>query len=213
MRTRLKPTYANVMSTIAVFGVLAGGGAYAASEVGSRDIAPNAVRAKHVKKGQVKAKHIARNAIGTSRIRDGAVTTAKLADEVEGLRGPQGPAGPRGEPGLAGEPGPAGPAGQAGPAGPAGPVDLVVRRSPFLTIDPGGIREASVSCEPGERATGGGITVTSGFVDDLVAVKSVPIGGDSTTAPTGWRAQARNADANDDGQDTIDVRAEVICAR
>ena len=73
-------TYANVMSTFAVFGVLAGGGAYAASKIGPKDIAKNAVRAKHIKKGQVKAKHVAR----------GAVTEAKLADGVEGLQGPRG---------------------------------------------------------------------------------------------------------------------------
>lgn len=163
-----------------------------------RDIAPNAVRAKHVKKGQVRAKHIAPNAIDTSRIRDGSVTPAKLADGVEGLRGPQGPSAPRGEQGPPGEP---------------GPTDVVVRRSGFVTIAPGGIAQASVSCEPGERATGGGVTATSGFVEDLVTVKSEPIGGSPTSAPTGWRAQARNADANDGGEDTIDVRADVVCAR
>jgi hypothetical protein len=37
-------TYANAMATIAVFGVLAGGGAYAASKIGAGDIAKNAVR-------------------------------------------------------------------------------------------------------------------------------------------------------------------------
>ena len=45
MRQRL--SYANVMSTLAVFVVL-GGGAYAASKVGSNDIARNAVKSKHV---------------------------------------------------------------------------------------------------------------------------------------------------------------------
>ena len=48
-------TYANVMSTIAVFGVLAGGGAYAASKIGSSDIAENAIRGKHIKADTVGA--------------------------------------------------------------------------------------------------------------------------------------------------------------
>ena len=42
-------SYANVMATIAVFGVLAGGGAYAASKIGPTDLRVNAVRSKHVK--------------------------------------------------------------------------------------------------------------------------------------------------------------------
>jgi hypothetical protein len=57
------------MSTIAVFGVLAGGGAYAASNIGPNDIAENAVRSKHVKEGEVR----------TPDLDDGAVTRGKLA--------------------------------------------------------------------------------------------------------------------------------------
>jgi hypothetical protein len=189
-------SYANVMATIAVFGVLAGGGAYAATKIGPKEIGKNAVLAKHVKKGAIK----------TPKITDGAVTAAKLADDVRSLRGPQG------EPGAQGAPGPQGEPGAQGERGPAGPTDVVVRRSAVLTIAPGGFREATVSCAPGERATGGGVTVQNGFVDDLVAIKSVPLGGSATSPPTGWIAQARNADANGDDQDTIDVRADVICA-
>jgi hypothetical protein len=90
IRERL--TYANVMATIAVFAVLAGGGAYAASQIGPSDIAKNAVRAKHVKKGQIKAKHLAPGSVRTPKIQDGAVTAAKLADGVA-VSGPQGPPG------------------------------------------------------------------------------------------------------------------------
>jgi hypothetical protein len=72
VRPRL--TYANVMATIAVFGVLAGGGAYAASKIGAKDIAKNAVRAKHIKKDAVK----------TKKLGNGAVTRAKVADDVLG---------------------------------------------------------------------------------------------------------------------------------
>lgn len=72
LRHRL--TYANVMATIAVFGVLAGGGAYAASQITAKDIAKNAVRSKHIKK----------NAVKTPKIKDGAITEAKLGEEVKG---------------------------------------------------------------------------------------------------------------------------------
>jgi hypothetical protein len=71
MLARIRPrfTYANVIATIALFGVLAGGGAYAASKIGPKDIQKNAVRAKHIKNGQVKA----------ADLRRGAVTPAKLS--------------------------------------------------------------------------------------------------------------------------------------
>ncbi len=87
LRPRL--TYANVMSTIAVFVVL-GGSAYALT------------------RGEVKSKHIAKNAVKTKQISDGAVTSAKLADGLGGQAGPQGPQGPQG---------PVGPKGDTGPQG------------------------------------------------------------------------------------------------
>lgn len=50
-------TYSNVMSTIAVFAVL-GGGAYAATKIGSGDIEKNAVLSKHVDKDALTGKDI-----------------------------------------------------------------------------------------------------------------------------------------------------------
>ncbi len=76
-RLRHRLTYANVMSTIAVFGVLAGGGAYAASTIGPEDIKTNAVRSPHIKSGEVKTPDLA----------NGAVTTGKLAPSLD-LSGP-----------------------------------------------------------------------------------------------------------------------------
>lgn len=49
---------------------------------GPKDIAKNAVRAKHIKKNQVKTKHVAQGAVRTAKLRDGAVTEAKLAAGV-----------------------------------------------------------------------------------------------------------------------------------
>jgi hypothetical protein len=68
-------TYANVMATLAVFGVLAGGSAYAASKIGANDIARNAIHARH----------IAKNAVKTAKIKNGAVTSAKVEDFGLGL--------------------------------------------------------------------------------------------------------------------------------
>ena len=70
MRIRAHLTYANVMATIAVFGVVAGGGAYAASKIDTPDIASKAITAKKLDAGAVTA----------SKLRSGAVTNDKLAD-------------------------------------------------------------------------------------------------------------------------------------
>jgi hypothetical protein len=60
---RSKLTYANVMSTIAVFLLLGGGAAFAASK-----LAKNSVGTKQIKK----------NAVTTAKIKKGAVTGAKI---------------------------------------------------------------------------------------------------------------------------------------
>ncbi|HEU4801925.1 MAG TPA: hypothetical protein VFS73_01975 [Solirubrobacterales bacterium] len=69
-RDRPKLTYANVMSTIAVFAAL-GGSAWAASKIGT----------KQIEAGAVTAKKLHKNAVTTKKIKDDAVTGAK-ADEA-----------------------------------------------------------------------------------------------------------------------------------
>ncbi len=54
VRARDRLTYANVMATIAVFGVLAGGGAYAASKIGTSDIDRHAVTHPKLAKDSVR---------------------------------------------------------------------------------------------------------------------------------------------------------------
>lgn len=66
---RKRLTYANVMSSIAVFLVLGGGAAYAAKKIGSSDLQGGAVTSTKIK----------RSAVNTSKLKAGAVTTAKLA--------------------------------------------------------------------------------------------------------------------------------------
>ena len=68
IRTRL--TYANVMSSIAVFLVLGGATAFAATKIGANNIRANAVTAGKIKK----------EAVTTAKIKNNAVTGAK-ADE------------------------------------------------------------------------------------------------------------------------------------
>jgi len=99
-RIRGKLTYANVMVTILAFIVLAGGSAFAATQM------------------------LPKNSVGPKQLRRGAVTTTKIAKSTRkalvGSTGARGPAGPTG---------PAGPAGAAGPAGGILPAGVTLRGS------------------------------------------------------------------------------------
>src|SRR5215212_2700302 len=110
-RIRAQLSYANVMSTIAVFIVL-GGGAYAATK-------------------------LPKNSVGTKQIKNGAVTKAKLAKRVNlggakgdtGAQGPAGAKGDKGDAGTAGTPGTNGKDGtngQDGQDGARGPSNVSV---------------------------------------------------------------------------------------
>lgn len=69
---RKRITYANVMSSIAVFLVLGGGAAIAAG------LAKNSVGTKQLKKNAVTSAKIKKNAVTTPKIKNGAVTGAKI---------------------------------------------------------------------------------------------------------------------------------------
>src|SRR3954452_3226009 len=73
IRTRL--TYANVMSTLAVFLVLGGGAAFAATHLGK-----NTVGAKQLKKNAVTGAKIKNGAINGAKVADGSLTGADVAD-------------------------------------------------------------------------------------------------------------------------------------
>ena len=77
--------YANVMSTIAVFLLLAGGTAIAAKQLGKNTVGPkqlkkNSVTAAKIKKGAVTRAKIAAGAIDATKLADGSVNGAKIAD-------------------------------------------------------------------------------------------------------------------------------------
>jgi hypothetical protein len=72
---RKRLTYANVMSSIAVFLVLGGATALAASQLGK-----NTVGSKQLKKNSVTAAKLKNKAVTTGKIADKAITGAKVAD-------------------------------------------------------------------------------------------------------------------------------------
>jgi hypothetical protein len=73
LRSRL--TYANVMATVALFLVVAGGGAYAASKLKN-----GSVTSAKLAKGAVTNSKLAKGAVTNSKLADGAVTNPKLAN-------------------------------------------------------------------------------------------------------------------------------------
>ncbi len=79
---RKRLTYANVMSSIAVFLVLGGATAFAATKIGSNEIKSNAITTGKIKKEAVSRAKIKKAAIDASKLADGAVTTSKLANDA-----------------------------------------------------------------------------------------------------------------------------------
>ncbi len=82
---RKRLTYANVMSSIAVFLILGGATALAATQlgknsVGTKQLKKNAVTAAKIKKNAVTSAKIKKNAVTTAKIKNNAVTGAKVKD-------------------------------------------------------------------------------------------------------------------------------------
>ena len=89
MRSRL--TYANVMSTIAVF-VALGGSSYAALRIDSADIQNNSVRGVDVRNRTLTEQDIKRNTLGSRSIKEsrlGRVPRARNADRLGGMSADQ----------------------------------------------------------------------------------------------------------------------------
>jgi len=69
---RQRLTYANVMSSIAVFFVLSGATAFAATKIGANELKANSVLTGKIVK----------EAVTTSKLKNGAVTNTKIADKA-----------------------------------------------------------------------------------------------------------------------------------
>ncbi len=75
---RKRITYANVMSSIAVFLVLGGASAYAAKKIGSNEIKGNSITTGKIKKNAITSSKIKKNAITTAKVKNGAITGPKV---------------------------------------------------------------------------------------------------------------------------------------
>ena len=77
---RKRLSYANVMSTLAVFLVLGGGAAYAAKKIGTNEIKGNSITTGKIKRRAVTTSKLANEAVKTGKIAKGAVTWGRLAN-------------------------------------------------------------------------------------------------------------------------------------
>jgi hypothetical protein len=81
---RKRLTYANVMSTIAVFLVLGGATAFAATKIGTSEIKAGAITSGKIAKEAVGTAKIKNNAVNGGKLADGAVTGSKLGGGAVG---------------------------------------------------------------------------------------------------------------------------------
>jgi hypothetical protein len=79
-RIRRRLSYANVMSSIAVFLILGGATAVAAKKIGSNELKGASVTTAKIKRNAVTASKIKKSSITTAKIARAAVTNGKLAD-------------------------------------------------------------------------------------------------------------------------------------
>jgi hypothetical protein len=77
---RKRITYANVMSSLAVFLVLGGATAFAATKIGSNEIKANSIITGKIKKEAVTAGKIKNAAVTGGKLADGSVNGAKILD-------------------------------------------------------------------------------------------------------------------------------------
>ncbi len=77
---RKRLTYANVMSSIAVFLILGGATAFAAKKIGRHQLKANAVTTSKIKANAVTTRKIKKDAVSTAKIKNLAVTNSKLGE-------------------------------------------------------------------------------------------------------------------------------------
>ena len=155
--------------------------------------------------------------VGISKnIKDGTIQSVDISAKAKralkgqrGARGAPGPTGPQGPAGAQGPQGAIGPTGPGGPEGPQGPEGepgfaYTAVTDDVVMSDLGQTVTKTVSCFPGEVATGGGYAGTQEAIEIL---DSYPAGWDSVTSPTGWTVRAKNNYGN-----SYAFTVYVICA-
>jgi len=206
-----RPTPAMAVALVALFSSLAGG-ATAAKLLTGKDIANKSLSGKDLKKKSVTSRHVKNRSLVANDFKRGELPAGEIGPVGrDGATGPEGPQGPQGEPGEKGDTGPIGPQGSAGTdgadgaQGPAGATNVLVRHGADSNIQAGTVVTASVACDAGEKAVGGG--GTNGAVAGVHLKQSVPTPSTQAETPTGWSVTYENTTAS-----PAVIRAWVVCS-
>ena len=169
LRRRLN--YANVAATLALF-VALGGTSYAAITITGKNVRNSSLTGADVKNSSLTSADIKDSSLLAKDFKAGQLTAGSKGDKGDaGATGAQGAAGAPGTPGTPGAP---------------GATNVVTRTSAVSA--PVGVNDFSVSCQPGERAVGGGGTGPSADPEvTLAGTFASPETAGST--PTGWTAR------------------------
>jgi hypothetical protein len=170
-RIRGKLTYANVISTLALFLVLSGGAAIAANQleknsVGAKQIKAGSIGTGKLKAGAVKGGKLADGAVTTPKLADGAATVGKIADgAINGAKLSVG-------------------------AVTASKLGTIVTRTNSGDIIANELGTLSVSCAPGEVLLSGGADWLRKGPDLILNIAE-----SAQSAPNTWRATGNNMSA------------------
>jgi hypothetical protein len=173
-------SYANVMATIGVF-IALGGASYAAVAIPANSVGTN-----QLKKSAVAGSKIKKNAISSAKVKDGSLQRGDFASGtlLQGLQGPKGDPGAQGSKGDAGAPGISG-------------REWVVGAE--VSVNPGQVGTAQVTCPAGKKVMGG----SGGSEADNAPIVSMGQINDST-----WGVRIRNNEAF-----PLKVGAQAVCAQ
>jgi hypothetical protein len=184
-------TYSNLTATLALFLAL-GGSSYAAITISGQNVRNGTLTGSDLKNESVKGRDVDNGSLTGSDLKNGSL----LAADFKAGELPSGPAGPQGAPG---------PQGDIGPQGPSGASNVVARRiNRNLPAPDSGevtIETAVASCEPGERAVGGGAGITNILEGFSLMIMSEPVEDDGSPPEDGdvatkWRAVGVNSDVS-----------------
>ena len=181
-RIRGKLTYANVISTLALFLVLSGGAAIAANQlgkntVGSKQLKANSIGPGKLKAGAVKGDKLADGSVTTPKLGEGAATTGKIADSaINGAKLSVG----------------------AVTGSKLGPI---ITRVVAGDIPKNELGTLSVSCQPGEVLLSGGADWLRKGPDLILHIAE-----SAASGPNTWRATGNNFSAA-----TVSFRVYAYC--
>ena len=125
---------------------------------------------------------VAASLITSAQIKDGTIKLRDISTKARNtLKGQTGPVGVRGVTGLQGAP---------GANGANGATNVVVRQGTASSVANGVSGIVTAQCNAGERATGGGNSVSG--LGGWQVIESFPTPGTAGSTPTGWRVDATN---------------------